>query len=226
MRTPRALIAATGALVLMLSAACTTSEPEEQTTSPGSEAIIEVPGEDGGNGEEPDDDGGQADGGADPGHHESDTGTDMHDHTHGDLDDAPGVAELDEIHQMAGDFWVANTERRWDHPDGPAQVLEQIRPHVTDRYYDHRAELLEGSGREVWWVEWAHDERVTDAAVRQATFQPDQPFTADRVLVRVEGAVVDNSPRQNRHLADADSVYAMVELERTDQGWKVDDFHP
>src|SRR5699024_8098929 len=112
--------------------ACSPSEgsQDDGEDDNGSVAIVQVPGQ------------GEGDDGVDEHDHDHDHGdgsdldSDMHDHTHGDPEDGPDVEEVPDIEQVAADFWVAMKERRWDHPDGPAQVLEAVEPHVTDRYYD------------------------------------------------------------------------------------------
>lgn len=223
MRTSHALLASVVAVVLGATmAACSPGQDDEPDQDhDDSVAIVEVPGHDDEVDEDADD--GEADSAGEDEHaDDSDLDTDMHDHTHGDPEDGPEVEEVPEIEQVAGDFFVAMKELRWDHPDGPSQVLEAVEPYVTDRYYEELAQGYEGSGQEVSWVEFAFDERIIDAEVREATFRPDQPFTADEALVWVEGATVNNSPRQRRSLDSVNSVFSMVQVQRTESGWLVD----
>lgn len=42
-------------------------------------------------------------------------------------------------------------ELHWNHPDGPAEVLQAAQPYVTERYYDELEQFFEGSGQEVYW---------------------------------------------------------------------------
>lgn len=221
MRTSRAPLASAITVVLaMLSACSPTAEPDAAPTTPGSVAHVAAPNRDQATDPAPGPSlattqEAQHDGHADDGH-------DLHDHLAEDLDAAPDVAELPAIYAVAGDFWVAMKELRWDHPRGATQWLEQVEPYTTDRFQGELGDLYAGSTGGVTWTGWVMDEKVTVAEVREVSFRPELPFTADRVQVQVEGATVDHSPRQSRIVDSVRSVFTVVELVRTEAGWLVD----
>lgn len=142
-------------------------------------------------------------------------------HDHGDLTDAPDLEQIDAAQQVARDFWLALTERTWDHPDGPDQWLTAVEPFTTEQFHTELVDTYAGHGGGVAWDEFYFAHGTITAQVRQALFDPSYDYDKKHLTVVDEGASALRDDTYNLDPDDSPSTYHPVTLTLTSDGWKV-----
>lgn len=139
----------------------------------------------------------------------------------GDPEDAPDIEQIHAAEQAARNFWIALTERTWDHPDGPNQWLAAVAPYTTPDYQNQLEDDYGDNGGGVEWDDFYFSHGTITAQVRTAAFDPGFPFDKTNITVVIEGASALQNDTYNLDVDDSPSQYRPVSLTLTDDGWKV-----